>query len=315
VRYGVTRKYPLLTSAAAVLCAVVAPRDAVSFAIETDHGGSPATELSAAARWDAEPYHGTGLADGLQVAIAPDVAADLGVAPEDVPTLDGAIDDAFRMWENDALHFEIAHASPLAARGTDVGAEIDVFTVPGDDPEFLGNPYFGVTEWRWEFVQDRLLPNGQRSAGYVITGADIFLNATRLVQTQEDFGIPIGLSSLALTRLLAHEIGHALGFAHPNEGRNFDRDLDPLDLETVDPRDPFAGIGVSPNFDTGAILSNQPCGPVLTLCAALFFQTLQPDDQLGRDVLYAPEPAPTASLACIGATWALLRRRRKRPRA
>jgi hypothetical protein len=291
----------------AMACCVASPDAASGFSVFAPGTADP---VGGAGRWNAEDYAGTGLHDGLQVAVDASLVTELVASEDDLPVLRQAIEVAFGMWESPALQFEIEHDSPLAERGTRDGAEIDVFAVPGDDPVWIGNTFFGVAYVSWESVANRLLTNGQTSAGHVIVGADLFLNSTRLLETQAQFGLPLSLSAFALTRLLAHEIGHGLGFDHPNVAESWDLDADPLDVETIDPLDPTAGLAVSPFFDTGAIMSNQPCGPVLTLCSALFAQTLRPDDRMGRDVLYPVVPEPATAFAVVVGLAALATGRR-----
>ncbi len=269
--------------------------------------------LAQAPRWNAEETDGTGLEDGIQVAVHPSFASDLGaVEPDELDLVRRAIESAFAAWENEALHFEIEHASPRAEVGSAIGAEIDLIALPGDHPVLAGTSFFGLTDVDYTFVRDRLLTNGMRADGYVITGADVYINIDRVREVAEQSGIPIALQAIALTRLLMHEIGHTLGFGHPNLERNFDTDLDPTNSVEVDPLDPLSGLMESPFFDTTAIMSNDPCGGSAVACSALFFQSLQPDDRLGRDVLYAvPEPSRLAlRLASLAALLALRRLRR-----
>jgi hypothetical protein len=81
---------------------------------------------------------------------------------------------------------------------------------------------------------------------------------------------------------------------------------------TVDPLDPFAGLGVSRNVDRDAVMSNAPPS-----YEAGFFTVLRPDDLSGRDVLYplpVPEPASGLLAAAGIAALASLRRGRRGPR-
>ncbi len=309
----VSRVAHLLTAAALGGIVALRPAPARSFAVIRDNRGPVESALSEAARWNAEDFDGTGLYDGIQVAVHPSFASDLGaVEPEEFALVEQAIVKAFAAWGNDALSFELDFDSPLAEIGAEVGAEIDLITLPGDHPFFAGTPFFGLADFDLTFVPGRLLTNGTRTDGYVITGADVYINIDNVLRVAEEFGLPIGLLAIALTRLLMHEIGHGLGFDHPNEARNFDTDFDPTNEVEVDPLDPFAGLMESRFFDTGAIMSNDPCGGEITVaCSPLFFNSLQPDDRLGRDVLY-PVPEPSRLMLQVASLVALLALRRLR---
>lgn len=275
--------------------------------------------LSETPRWTEDERVGRNLRDGIEVRVHPSFEEDLGATNTDeVELVRTAVRTAFAAWENAALRFEIEFDAGGTVPGAGLGGEIDVFTRFGDEPPFLHLPtIFGVGSISSEFLEERLLTNGQRLDGLVITGGEVELNATLLRQTQQDFGIGIEFASLALVRLLMHEIGHTLGFDHPNERRNFDTDLDPETGAAIDPLDPFAGIIDSPNFLQGAIMSNEPCGGPLGqtgICNALFLQALTPDDRLGRDVLYpVPEPGEEALIGVAILVLAGLRLWRARP--
>ncbi|MEB2345202.1 MAG: hypothetical protein OZ948_10700 [Deltaproteobacteria bacterium] len=295
---------------------VAAPDPARAFAVL--NAGSPSDlstpveqVLGEAPRWSADARVARSLRNGIEVFVHPDFEEDLGAAdPSEVEVAREAVRIAFAAWENPALHFRITFDSPGTIAGPSAGGEIDVFTRSASEDPFLSSPTtFGFGDVSEQYLPARLLPNGQLADGVVITGGEVALNATLLRQTQADLGISIEVAAWALTRLLMHEIGHTLGFAHPNEARNFDTDLDPDTGALVDPLDPFAGILDSPNFLQSGIMSNDPCGgPFATTdyCLALLFQELQPDDRLGRDVLYAaPEPGSVwmrlhAVLALLG---------------
>jgi hypothetical protein len=86
-----------------------------------------------------------------------------------------------------------------------------------------------------------------------------------------------------------HEIGHALGFGHPNvfAAFNYDTDDDPLNPMVIDPGDPLADLMLSPNPNVNAVMSNFP-----NMLEALLLTALTNDELGGRDALY-PGPPPT----------------------
>jgi hypothetical protein len=248
------------------------------------------------ARWDAVPHAttgGAGLHDGVQVAIEPTMVEKLltastgAVLPEDVTALRASIRAAFAGWENPVLAFTIVFDGPTA-RGTGVGQEIDVFSVPGSDPAFTTTGALaGVTFFVRHATPDRALTNGTTLGGLAFSRADIFLNETSIAAFSGLF--PTREEKLAaLQRLLMHEIGHAIGLGHPNElpGANLDTNGDPFDPMPIDPADPLGDLILSPNVDPDVIMSNLPA----TLPGALVFTTLRNDDRGGRDALYPALP-------------------------
>lgn len=293
-------KRAALAAGAALLLVPTGAGPARAFSVFGFDAGTIESRLAETPRWSAEPVAGgVGLHDGLQVAVDPDFAPDLGAeTASEVSLVHDAVESAFRAWENPVLEFDLEFEASRATLGPESGAEIDVLPLPGDHPLFLGTPFFGRANSQTDFVPDRLLTNGQRFDGPVVTGADILINVDAVVEAGESFGVPIGIQAIALTRLVMHEAGHTLGLAHPGDGANFDTDLDPTNDATIDPSRPFADLIESPNIDEGAIMMRDPCGEVTAVCGPLFFQELQPDDRLGRDVLYpVPEPGTAALLA------------------
>ena len=227
-----------------------------------------ADTLETATRWAAAPHAavgGAGLYDGLSVAIEPDLAETLAIAvtgealAEDVAAIEIAVAAAFAAWESPVIVFDIEFDGPvMQGAGIGEGAEIDVFVRPETDPVFIDNNFFGRTQSVSQLVTERVLTNGTVLAGRVTQRADIFLNVDMIqffaaVLTREQ-------QPAALQRLLMHEIGHAMGFHHPNEfqSANYDTDLDPLNEMAIDPANPLADLMLSPNLDGDAIMSNRP---------------------------------------------------------
>lgn len=253
-------------------------------------------DLVDAPRWSATEAFGRGLGDGvIAVAINGGFAADIatavtgGATPQDVADIETAVSAAFRQWESPVLRFSVTFDAP-AVRGPGVGAELDVFQVQSTDPDFAASgANFGVTFMFWGFSPARLLTNGAVLAGQEIYGADILIAVDRLAALAPSFTREQQLR--LFQRLLMHEIGHAVGLHHPPSGPaiNFDSDTDPDNAILVDPAAPLAGLALSPNLDTLAVMNQLPSDP-----NALFYTTLRNDDRGGRDVLYPAPGAPQA---------------------
>lgn len=271
---------------------LMAPRPGGAFSLFPDpRSGSVLGDLEVAARWSPEPDpfgYGSGFHDGLQVAVAPDFAERLEITdPVEVDLLIDAIRQAFAEWETPDLRFDVDfNRLPIEGirHDREVGFEFDLFAVPATHPVFADENYFGLTRQGRRFTEERLLTNGERTGGDVITAVDIYINVDLVLQLGQF--LPLQRRAQALQRLLMHEIGHGLGMGHPNtfssDNANFDTDMNPLNPMVLDPINPFAALMLSEMRDARAIMSNDRT----TVGSFLFFTELQLDDRGGRDALY-----------------------------
>jgi hypothetical protein len=142
-----------------------------------------------------------------------------------------------------------------------------------------------------------------------ITGGRIDIAAERLQAVAGFSELVFELQARIITRLLMHEIGHAIGLGHTNDPllSYDDTDFDPENAMVIDPADPFARLVASPNRLDGTVMSTRPCSEGLVVCNALVATKLSFDDAGGRDVLdpvLVPEPALGALIALAGlAAW------------
>lgn len=258
-------------------------------------------------RWAAEPVGGVGLHVGIRVGVEPGFASALGVLPEEVPLVREAVAKAFEAWENEVLSFDVQFEADFAT--TDY--EITLTTYEGD-VGFEDGTVYGMARNDEEWQEARLLTNGQRHDGWVITHSDIEINAAGLRWFREEYGDITTDQGLldALQKLVMHESGHSLGFAHPTAAFTLDDDFDPTNALEIDPLAPWTGLFVSPFPDSDAIMSGLATGASFE---SLFNVALHPDDAAARDALYpvaAPEPGGAiAAFAMLGGLGWLCGRR------
>ena len=161
----------------------------------------------------------------------------------------------------------------------------------GQTPSLGGNTY-----WTFGVAPKRTFTNGAVVPGATITKAHLVMNRDTLVLMFSSIGASYALN--ALQRLVAHEVGHALGLGHPTDRPEFniDQDDDPTNAMLVDFHDPFAGLRASSAVDFTAVMVPYSSLPGLQFA---FDTTMRPDDLGGRDVLYpyvTPEPTTGALL-------------------
>lgn len=302
---------PTRLGRAAMLLFWTVASPAAGFSLLEGGTTDPQQSLIDAARWAPS----TGLSDGIQVGVEPGFATELGAtnAAEEALVYQAVI-DGITAWENPALAFDVTLEASGVEEGSLVGLEIDLFAVPGTHPFFAGTGLFGIAVPFVAFDPNRTLTNGQLLPGNAIFSADVYINVTNATRLAAILGLTAEEQLAALTRLVMHEVGHAIGLGHPNVGIHYDTDLDPTNPMPIDPNDPFAALILSPIWNQGAVMSNQPCGPVLGACEALFFTSPTNDDIGGRDALYPVLPEPGSALLLGVASFAALARGRGRGR-
>ena len=156
--------------------------------------------------------NGRGLEDGIQVGVDASIATDLGaVTPAEVALVEQAILAGFQPWENGTLKFDITFGASVTKDPT-TGFEIELLAVPQSDPAFAGTfGSFGIVD---ADIVVELLSVPFLADWTTFLGADIYLNidvilgVSPLLTQQEQLD--------ALTRLVMHEVGHAIGLGHPD---------------------------------------------------------------------------------------------------
>lgn len=294
-----------LAGFAVLLGAVGGPAPAGAFSLIRDTGIGPDWIAQAeAARWSAEDYLGTGLHDGIQVGVEPGFALALGAAPGEVAETRAAVVAAFRAWENPALRFDITFDADLSS-----GA-YEILLQTYDGPTGF-DQRFGQASWATTYVQNRLLTNGTRLDGWLITGATIDINAPNVQYFRSLFAhLTDQQLADALQRLIMHEAGHTIGLGHPTvDPRNYDTDTDPYNPMVIDPLYPGRDLIESTNTDADAIMSGLAYGSSFE---ALFETALHYDDAGGRDFLYPAVPEPDALLLLAAGALAVAWRGRCR---
>ncbi len=179
---------------------------------------------------------------------------------------------------------KIAPSVPLAAIGqSHQGAEIDFFAQTGREfPPFRNIRVTGYTLF-YERPEDGLvlLPNGEPAEhANRIASADVRINASRCFYINTQKGRP---DCLHFPSIMLHEVGHALGFGHPEESPryNLDTDARPVTQMQIDCVKPSRTLRHSPFYDGAAVMVGRDVqGP------GRWRRGLTPDDVGARDALY-----------------------------
>lgn len=288
-----------------ILCAGLAASlvasDANAFAILTGvvfNGGSVNVEasLSRAPRWSAGPDPSHSLYGGIDVRIDPGFIPGFGRDAAESQVLLDATFAAFDAWEaaKPALDFNVSVGT---------GGEINLFSTTSADPLAQGNLFSGLAIPLFHNRSNLYLTDGTIISGREITGGTIYFVTDRyngVVDSLISLGL-IGPNDLGanMQQLMMHEIGHLLGFGHPNDpfATNWDTDGDSTTVIPANLGPPW--LELIPNTQVPDAVMN---GLQRVTTNRNF---LTADDLSGLNVLY-PTPEPSVAvlwMVMAGALW------------